>query len=172
MVQGHADSGASVELTCEGRAVARYVWDPQLPTAVSPRPYLHPVTTLGGTTITGFMPDDHEHHLGRDQLLRRCDGLLGPAPVVGRHQLDTAAEHAARAVDPVDRELDCRARALARGGEGAGQRVGDADPDGVVAERGCGEQGRQHQCAAKVSEHRLHPWSVGCMAHGPPPRVG
>jgi methane monooxygenase PmoA-like len=56
--------GASVELSCGGRVVARYVWDPQLPATVSPRPYLHPVTTLAGTTVTGFMPDDHRHHLG------------------------------------------------------------------------------------------------------------
>jgi hypothetical protein len=62
MVQPH--TGASVALSCAGRAVARYVWDPQLPTAVSPRPYLHPVTTMAGTTVTGFMPDDHVHHLG------------------------------------------------------------------------------------------------------------
>ncbi|MFD0522612.1 DUF6807 family protein [Paractinoplanes durhamensis] len=53
-----------MKLTCAGRVVARYVWDPDLPAAVSPRPYLHPVTTLGGTTVTGFMPADHAHHLG------------------------------------------------------------------------------------------------------------
>lgn len=52
------------ELTCAGRVVARYVWDPDLPATVSPRPYLHPVTTLGGITVTGFMPGDHPHHLG------------------------------------------------------------------------------------------------------------
>ncbi|GAA1586351.1 PmoA family protein [Actinoplanes couchii] len=52
------------ELRCAGRVVARYVWDPELPATVSPRPYLHPVTTLGGTTVTGFMPGDHVHHLG------------------------------------------------------------------------------------------------------------
>ncbi|WP_436532718.1 PmoA family protein [Actinoplanes sp. HUAS TT8] len=52
------------DLHCAGRVVARYVWDPQLPTSVSPRPYLHPVTTLAGTTVTGFMPADHRHHLG------------------------------------------------------------------------------------------------------------
>jgi hypothetical protein len=87
MVQGHADSGASVELTCDGRAVARYVWDPQLPTAVSPRPYLHPVTTLGGTTVTGFMPDDHEHHLGASvavPVLNRANFWGGRTYVAGR----------------------------------------------------------------------------------------
>jgi hypothetical protein len=57
---------SSVKLSCAGRVVARYVWDPDpnLPAAVSPRPYLHPVTTLGGTLVTGFMPADHAHHLG------------------------------------------------------------------------------------------------------------
>ncbi|GIE94445.1 DUF6807 family protein [Paractinoplanes rishiriensis] len=87
MVQGHADNGASVDLTCEGRAVARYVWDPQLPTAVSPRPYLHPVTTLGGTTVTGFMPDDHEHHLGASiaiPVLNRANFWGGRTYVAGR----------------------------------------------------------------------------------------
>jgi hypothetical protein len=52
------------DLSCAGRVVARYVWDPHLPATVSPRPYLHPVTTLGGRTVTGFMPADHLHHLG------------------------------------------------------------------------------------------------------------
>lgn len=55
---------SAVALHCSGRTVARYVWDPQLPHGVSPRPYLHPVTTLGGTVVTGFMPRDHPHHLG------------------------------------------------------------------------------------------------------------
>ncbi|HEY0000540.1 MAG TPA: PmoA family protein [Actinoplanes sp.] len=64
MVQAQTGQGASVALSCAGREVARYVWDPQLPTDVSPRPYLHPVTTLAGTTVTGFMPADHLHHLG------------------------------------------------------------------------------------------------------------
>ena len=41
-----------------------YVWEPDLPRAVAPRPYLHPVTTLGGTVVTGFRPADHPHHLG------------------------------------------------------------------------------------------------------------
>jgi hypothetical protein len=87
MAQGHADGGASVELTCAGRAVARYVWDPQLPTAVSPRPYLHPVTTLGGTTVTGFMPEDHLHHLGASiavPVLNRANFWGGRTYVEGR----------------------------------------------------------------------------------------
>lgn len=87
MAQGHADQGASVALSCSGQVVARYVWDPQLPATVSPRPYLHPVTTLGGTTVTGFMPDDHQHHLGASlaiPVLNRANFWGGRTYVAGR----------------------------------------------------------------------------------------
>ena len=87
MAQAYADRGASVQLCCDGRPVARYVWDPQLPAAVSPRPYLHPVTTLGGTTVTGFMPDDHVHHLGASiavPVLNQANFWGGRTYVAGR----------------------------------------------------------------------------------------
>lgn len=57
-------SDAVVELTCAGRRVASYVWRPALAAKLSPRPYLHPVRTLGGTVVTELMPEDHPHHLG------------------------------------------------------------------------------------------------------------
>ncbi len=48
-----------------GRPVGRYITRPDdLPAKSSPRPYLHPVTTLAGTTVTEFAPADHLHHLG------------------------------------------------------------------------------------------------------------
>jgi hypothetical protein len=74
-------------LTCAGRVVARYVWDPDLPAAVSPRPYLHPVTTLGGTTVTGFRPADHAHHLGASvaiPVLNQANFWGGRTYVAGR----------------------------------------------------------------------------------------
>lgn len=75
-------------LSCAGRAVARYVPDdPDLPAAVSPRPYLHPVTTLGGTTVTGFRPADHAHHLGAGiavPVLNRANFWGGRTYVAGR----------------------------------------------------------------------------------------
>ena len=77
----------SVELSCAGRVVAHYVWDPDLPATVSPRPYLHPVTTLGGTTVTGFMPDDHLHHLGASiavPVLNQANFWGGRTYVAGR----------------------------------------------------------------------------------------
>jgi predicted dehydrogenase len=47
-----------------GREVARYQWKPDLPATMSPRPYLHPVRTLGGVEVSEFSPVDHVHHLG------------------------------------------------------------------------------------------------------------
>ncbi|MBN6053263.1 PmoA family protein [Nonomuraea sp. RK-328] len=46
------------------RVVAEYVTRPDLPLTESPRPYLHPVRTLGGTVVTEIRPQDHPHHLG------------------------------------------------------------------------------------------------------------
>ncbi|AZQ33912.1 oxidoreductase [Streptomyces cyaneochromogenes] len=51
-------------LRVAGRPVGRYVTRPELPARLSPRPYLHPVTTLAGTAVTEIGPADHIHHLG------------------------------------------------------------------------------------------------------------
>ncbi|MFD3587153.1 PmoA family protein [Streptomyces sp. NPDC058683] len=51
-------------LRVAGRPVARYVTRPELPARLSPRPYLHPVTTLAGRAVTELTPADHTHHLG------------------------------------------------------------------------------------------------------------
>lgn len=57
-------SSDTLVLRITGRPVARYVTRPELPARLSPRPYLHPVTTLAGTTVTESGPADHAHHLG------------------------------------------------------------------------------------------------------------
>ncbi|MFE7854675.1 PmoA family protein [Streptomyces sp. NPDC057403] len=54
----------STVLRVAGRPVGRYVTRPELPARLSPRPYLHPVTTLAGTAVTELSPADHTHHLG------------------------------------------------------------------------------------------------------------
>lgn len=41
---------------------------------LSPRPYLHPVTTLGGVTVTDHMPADHPWHLGAGFALQDVNG--------------------------------------------------------------------------------------------------
>ncbi|NUR43657.1 MAG: PmoA family protein [Streptomyces sp.] len=51
-------------LRVAGRPVGRYVTRPELAPRLSPRPYLHPVTTLAGTAVTELSPADHLHHLG------------------------------------------------------------------------------------------------------------
>ncbi|MET9775775.1 PmoA family protein [Streptomyces sp. NPDC006367] len=51
-------------LRVAGRPVGRYVVRPEVPGRLSPRPCLHPVTTLAGTAVTEFAPADHLHHLG------------------------------------------------------------------------------------------------------------
>ncbi|HEY9522694.1 MAG TPA: DUF6807 family protein [Thermopolyspora sp.] len=61
-----SELGASwaLPLTVSDRVIAEYVTRPELPITASPRPYLHPVRTLGGVTVTETRPPDHPHHLG------------------------------------------------------------------------------------------------------------
>lgn len=54
----------SLVLRVAGRPVGRYLTRPDVPVRLSPRPCLHPVTTLSGTTVTELSPADHLHHLG------------------------------------------------------------------------------------------------------------
>ena len=56
------------------RPVAEYAWRPELPAAMSPRPYLHPVRTLAGTVVTELMPTSHRHHLGVSIAVADVDG--------------------------------------------------------------------------------------------------
>jgi hypothetical protein len=51
-------------VSCVGTQVAEYAWRQRLAATVSPRPYLHPVRTFGGTVVTELSPGDHPHHLG------------------------------------------------------------------------------------------------------------
>ncbi|MEQ4722282.1 PmoA family protein [Nonomuraea sp. B19D2] len=51
-------------LQLNGREVATYVWQPEAPVSSSPRPFLHPVRTLAGRTVTDAVPDSHPHQFG------------------------------------------------------------------------------------------------------------
>ncbi|MBT2450796.1 PmoA family protein [Streptomyces sp. ISL-43] len=55
---------AALVLRCAGRPVARYTAGADMARDHSPRPCLHPVTTLAGVRVTDLMPADHPHHLG------------------------------------------------------------------------------------------------------------
>ncbi|WP_369988140.1 DUF6807 family protein [Streptosporangium sp. 'caverna'] len=58
------EDAETVGIDVSGVRVAEYVVRTSLPPTSSPRPYLHPVRTLGGTVVTELAPADHVHHLG------------------------------------------------------------------------------------------------------------
>nr|WP_230416515.1 PmoA family protein [Micromonospora tarapacensis] len=57
-----------------GTPVARYVLAPDLDARHGPRPYLHPVRTLAGTTVTDALPADHVWHLGASLAVQDVNG--------------------------------------------------------------------------------------------------
>jgi methane monooxygenase PmoA-like len=63
-----------VELQVAGRVVAEYVVEPDVDPKHGPRPYLHPVRTLGGLTVTGVLPEDHRWHLGVSVAMQDVNG--------------------------------------------------------------------------------------------------
>jgi len=62
-------------LALGGRPVADYQDGSRIRAVSSPRPYLHPVRTLGGTVVTDHMPLDHVWHLGAGVALQDVDGV-------------------------------------------------------------------------------------------------
>ena len=62
-------------LAVDGRRVADYQDGSHIRAVSSPRPYLHPVRTLGGTVVTDHMPLDHVWHLGVGVALQDVDGV-------------------------------------------------------------------------------------------------
>jgi hypothetical protein len=61
-------------LTVAGKAVATYVESPSLDVRLAPRPYLHPVRTLGGVTVTDAFCSDHPWHVGASVTMSDVDG--------------------------------------------------------------------------------------------------
>ena len=45
---------ASLELKWEDVTLFRYIYDPDMPQAESPKPFFHPVNTLAGDLITNY----------------------------------------------------------------------------------------------------------------------
>jgi hypothetical protein len=58
------DTGDTLTATWDGAALFRYVYQPGDPQRESPRPYFHPITTLGGDVVTIYRPHDHVWHKG------------------------------------------------------------------------------------------------------------
>jgi hypothetical protein len=57
-------TGALADLAVGGVVVARYVSGAGLDATLAPRPFLHPVRTLAGVTVSDREPADHRWHLG------------------------------------------------------------------------------------------------------------
>ncbi|MPZ80039.1 MAG: hypothetical protein GEV28_06425 [Actinophytocola sp.] len=54
----------SLRISWEGTELARYVFAPWDAQVESPRPYLHPLRTLGGDVVSLYRPHDHVWHKG------------------------------------------------------------------------------------------------------------
>lgn len=65
----------SVSVTADGVTLFTYVYRPGTAQRESPRPYVHPLRTLGGDLVSAFRPHDHVWHKGISLAL----------PFVGEH---------------------------------------------------------------------------------------
>lgn len=65
--------GTSLRLNHRGRPLARYVYRPWDARLESPRPYFHPLRTLGGDAVTIYRPHDHIWHKGLALSLPNVD---------------------------------------------------------------------------------------------------
>lgn len=68
-------AAATDTMEVSGREVAREISGEALAPTLSPRPYLHPVSTLGGVVVTDAMPLDHVWHLGAGVALQDVNGV-------------------------------------------------------------------------------------------------
>lgn len=66
---------SSGSLLVNGTGVADYRDGASLAPTLAPRPYLHPVRTLGGTVVTDHLPLDHVWHLGVGVAIQDVNGV-------------------------------------------------------------------------------------------------
>lgn len=67
-------AGSAVTVFAGDTVLLRYVYVPTTPADESPRPYAHPVNTLGGDTLTCFRPNDHPWHHALSFTLNQVSG--------------------------------------------------------------------------------------------------
>ncbi|KNC18806.1 oxidoreductase [Arthrobacter sp. RIT-PI-e] len=63
------------DLVLDGSTIAQYRDGSGIAPTLAPRPYLHPVRTLGGVTVTDHLPLDHVWHLGAGVAVQDVDGV-------------------------------------------------------------------------------------------------
>jgi hypothetical protein len=96
-------------LTLLGRQVATYDSGDGIDGHLAPRPFLHPVTTLAGTTVTDCRPDDHHWHLGVSVAVQDVAGsnLWGGRTYVRDHGYQWREDHGVmRHRDWIERAAD------------------------------------------------------------------
>ena len=75
MIELRHESGHAISLFVGGPLLCRYVYAPDTPEAESPKPYFHPINSLGGSTLTNFRPNDHPWHHGLSLTLNYVSGV-------------------------------------------------------------------------------------------------
>lgn len=63
-----------VELAFRGQPILRYVYVPETEPSESPKPYFHPLVTLGGNEVSIFRPYDHLWHKGLAMTMAQLSG--------------------------------------------------------------------------------------------------
>jgi LacI family transcriptional regulator len=71
---GWQQQGDIFELGSSAGLLARYEFGRRMPQVHAPRPYLHPVRTLGGQPLTEASPVDHRHHYGVSIAVAQVNG--------------------------------------------------------------------------------------------------
>ncbi len=64
----------ALEVTYQGQAIFRYVYESRNPARESPRPYFHPLRTLAGNEVSLFRPFDHLWHVGLSMCIANLSG--------------------------------------------------------------------------------------------------
>ncbi|MGW7682249.1 DUF6807 family protein [Kribbella sp. NPDC054772] len=71
---GWQQQGDIFALESDAGLLARYEFGRRMPQVHAPRPYLHPVRTLGGHPLTEVSPVDHRHHYGVSLAVPQVNG--------------------------------------------------------------------------------------------------
>ncbi|HZX06409.1 DUF6807 family protein [Kribbella sp.] len=107
---GWQQQGDIFELGSSAGMLARYEFGRRMPQVHAPRPYLHPVRTLGGHPLTQVSPVDHRHHYGVSLAVAQVNGtshwgartyVRGQGPTL----LTNHGQQRSRGVTVDDREL-------------------------------------------------------------------
>ncbi|SEE26513.1 PmoA family protein [Ruania alba] len=68
--------GTDLSLRLGAKEMARYRDGQDMAGTLSPRPYLHPVTTAAGIPLTEILPEDHTHHHGVSNAVVEVNGTM------------------------------------------------------------------------------------------------